>query len=91
MRKDQNNKSLLQREDGINSDTSPVHVSTAVDDRSGQPDETEANKTQKPNKKETAIERSKPLCSDIPEWLREFREHFVDDEVHTPVLLMKYL
>ena len=28
------------REDGINSDTSPVPVSNLVDDRSGQPEET---------------------------------------------------
>ena len=31
-----------EREDGINSDTSPVQVSTSVDDRSGQPDKTQA-------------------------------------------------
>ena len=39
-----------EREDGINSDTSPVQVSTSDDDRSGQPDETQANKTLKTNK-----------------------------------------
>ena len=41
-------------------------------------------KLQKPNKKETAIERGNPLCSDdseIPEWLQEFRENLVDDEI----------
>ena len=41
-------------------------------------------KSQKPNKKETAIERGDPLCSDnseIPEWLQEFRENLVDDEI----------
>ena len=27
------------------------------------------------------IERGNPLCSDIPEWLQEFREKLVDDEV----------
>ena len=27
------------------------------------------------------IERGNPLCSDIPEWLQEFRENLVDDEV----------
>ena len=32
-----------EREDGINSHTSPVQVSTSVDDRSGQPDKTQAN------------------------------------------------
>ena len=37
-----------------------------------------------PNKKETTIERGNPLCSDdpeIPEWLQEFRENLVDDEI----------
>ena len=41
-------------------------------------------KIQKPNKKETTIERGNPLCSDdpeIPEWLQEFKEHLVDDEI----------
>ena len=28
-----------------------------------------------------ASERGDPLCSDIPEWLQEFRENFVDDRV----------
>ena len=70
-----------EREDGINSDTSPVPVSTSVDDRSGQPDETQANKTQKPNKKETTIERGKTLYSEIPEWLQEFKKNLVDDEI----------
>ena len=57
-----------EREDGIDSDISPVQVSTSVDDRSGQPDE-------------TTIERSNPLNSEIPEWLQEFREKLVDDEI----------
>ena len=64
---------------------SPVPVSNSVDDRSGQPDdETQANETPKTNKKETTIERCNPLCSDdpeIPEWLQEFRENLVDDEI----------
>ena len=64
---------------------SPVPVSNSIDDRSGQPDdETQANETPKPNKKETPIERGNPLCSDdpeIPEWLQEFRENLVDDEI----------
>ena len=72
---------IREREDGINSDTSPVQVSTSVDDRSGQPDETQANKIQKPNKEKTAIERGNPLDSEIPEWLQEFRENLVDDEI----------
>ena len=72
---------IREREDGINSDTSPVPVSTSVDDRSGQPDETQANKNPKPNKKETTIERGNSLNSEIPEWLQEFRENLVDDEI----------
>ena len=37
--------------------------------------------TQKPNKKETTIERGDPLESEIPEWLQELRENLVDDEI----------
>ena len=70
-----------EREDGIDSDISPVQVSTSVGDRSGQPDETQANKIPKPNKKETTIELGNPLYSEIPEWLQEFRENLVDDEI----------
>ena len=70
-----------EREDGINNDTSPVQVSTSVDDRSGQPDETQANNPPKTNKKETTIELGNPLYSEIPEWLQEFRENLVDDEI----------
>ena len=42
----------------------------------------EPTKTPKTNKKETPIERSN-LCDDpeIPEWLQEFRENLVDDEI----------
>ena len=43
-------------------------MSTSVDDRSGQPDE-------------TTIERGNPLESEIPEWLQEFWENLVDDEI----------
>ena len=39
-----------------------------VDDRSGQPEE-------------TTIERCNPLNSEVPEWLQEFREILVDDEI----------
>ena len=76
--------SVQEREDVTNSDISPVPVSNSVDDRSGQPDETQANKIPKTNKKETTITRGDPLCSDdseIPEWLQEFRENLVDDEI----------
>ena len=70
-----------EREDRINSDTSPVQVSTSVDDRSGRPDDTQANKTPKTNKERTTIEWGDPFCSEIPEWLQEFRENLVDDEI----------
>ena len=72
---------VREREDATNSDTSPVPVSNLVDDRSGEPDETQANKIQKPNKKENTIERSNPCDSEIPEWLQEFRETLADDEI----------
>ena len=61
-------------------------VSNLVDDGSGQPEEIQANKTQKQKKKETTIERRNPLDSEIPEWLQEFRENLVDKEI-----LMKFL
>ena len=67
-----------------NSDISPVPVSKFVDDSSGRPDEDQANKIPKTNKKETTTTRGNPLCSDnseIPEWLQEFRENLVDDEI----------
>ena len=56
-------------------------VSTNVDDRSGKIVVDEANQNPKPNKKEPKIERDDPLCSEIPEWLQEFWENLVDDEV----------
>ena len=64
-----------ERGDRIDSDISPVPVSTTVDERSGRPDDNQANKIQKPNKKETTIEMGNP------EWLQEFRENLVDDEI----------
>ena len=75
---------IREREDRTESDISPVHVSTTVDDRSGRPDNAQANKTPKTNEEETTITRGDPLCSDnseIPEWLQEFRENLVDDEI----------
>ena len=75
---------IREREDATVNNTSPVPVSNLVDDGSGQPDETQANKIPKTNNKETTIERGNPLCSDdseIPEWLQEFRENLVDDEI----------
>ena len=40
---------VREREDALNSDISPVPVSELVDDGSGQPDETQANKNPKTN------------------------------------------
>ena len=68
-----------EREDPI--DISPVQVSNSVGDRSGRPDETQANKLPKTNEKETTMELCNPLYSEIPEWLQEFREILVDDEI----------
>ena len=70
-----------EREDRTESDISPVHVSTKVDDRSGRLDDTQVNKTPKPNKKESKKEQSESLCSEIPEWLQGFRKNLVDDEI----------
>ena len=74
--------SVREREDAPNSDISPVPVSELVDDRTGKPVETQANEIPKTNKKETPIERGN-LCDDseIPEWLQEFKENLVDDEI----------
>ena len=74
--------SVREREDAPDSDISPVPVSELVDDRSGKPEEIQANEIPKPNKKETTIERGNPCGdSEIPEWLQEFREKLVDDEI----------
>ena len=48
---------VRKSEDAPNSDISPVPVSNLVGDGSGQPEEIQANKNHKPNKKETTIER----------------------------------
>ena len=56
-------------------------MSELVDDRSRKPEEIQANKIPKPNKKESKKEQSDSLYSEIPEWLQEFREILVDDEI----------
>ena len=73
--------SVREREDALNSDISPVPVSELVDHRTGEPVETQANQIPKSQEK-TTIERGN-LCDDpeIPEWLQEFRENLVDDEI----------
>ena len=43
---------------------------------------TKPTKNPKPNKNEDhELERRDPFCSEIPEWLQEFRENPVDDRV----------
>ena len=78
-----------EREDRIESDISTVTVSTAVDERSGRPDVDQASKNPKTNEKEPQKEREDPLLkerrdplySEILEWLQEFKENLVDDEI----------
>ena len=73
--------SVREREDAPNSDISPVPVSELVDDRSGKPEETQANQIPKTNQKETPIERVNPCDdSEISELLQEFRENLLDDD-----------
>ena len=50
-----------EREDQTESDTSPVTVSTTVDERSGRLDDNQANKHLKTNKKEPKREQSDPF------------------------------
>ena len=52
---------VREREDATNSDISPVQVSNLVDDGSGQPEETQANKNLKPNKNETHDRTGQPV------------------------------
>ena len=71
--------SVREREEESTRDISPVPVSGLVGDRTGEPVETQANKIPKTN---TTIERGNPCDdSEIPEWLQEFRENLVDDEI----------
>ena len=79
-----------EKEDRTESDTSPVPVSSFnVDDRTEQLVVDQANQQfPKTNEKETKIERCNPLSADsgrasseIPEWLHEFSENLVDDEI----------
>ena len=74
-------KFRFERENVPNSDISPVPVSNLVDDGSGQPEEIQANKTQKPTKKGNRDRTGNPSDSETPEWLQEFRENLVDDEI----------
>ena len=59
-----NDTRTREREDRIESDTSPVTLSTTVDEGSGRPDVDQANKTSKTNKKEPQKEREDPLLKE---------------------------
>ena len=85
---------VREREDATNSDISPVPVSNSVDDKSGQPDETQAREIPKPNKKETprcvlTILRFRNGCKNSGRIRRMMKFHY--REALTPVLLMKPL
>ena len=72
------------REDLSGIDSHPVPVSSSHVERieRGDPLLPKPTKNPKPNENENHdIERCDPLCSDIPEWLQEFRENLVDDRV----------
>ena len=76
--------SVRETEDVTENDISPGPVSRFVDNSSGTLDETKANKIPKTIKKETTMARGDPLCSndfEIPEWLQEFMENLVDNEI----------
>ena len=70
-----------EREERIDSDISPVQVASSVGDRLGRPHEPKPIKPKNKIKKEAKIELGNPLHSEIPEWLQEFRETLVDDEI----------
>ena len=86
-----------EREDRIESGISPVPVSEFVDDRTEQPVVDQANEIQKPNKKETTIERGNPCvilrsrngCKNAGKFWWMMKCHY--REALTPVLLMKFL
>ena len=80
------------REDLSGIDSHPVPVSSSHVERIERSDPllTKPTKNPEPNKNDDhEKERGDPFCSEIPEWLQEFRENLV--ETLTPVLLMKYL
>ena len=88
---------VREREDAPNSDISPVPVSELVDDRTGEPVETQANKIPKPKKKRPRLNgrtcvtilgfRNGCKNSGRIWWMMKF--HY--KEALTPVLLMKSL
>ena len=71
------------REDLSGIESYPVSVSCEHVERKERRDPfTKPTKNPKPNKNEDhEKELGDPFCSDIPEWLQEFRENLVDDRV----------
>ena len=71
------------REDLSGIDSHPVPVSSEHVERKARGDPfTKPTKNPKPNKNEDhEKEWGDPFCSEIPEWLQEFRENLVDDRV----------
>ena len=87
-----------ERGDRIESDLSPVQVSSSVGDRSGRPDDNQASKNLKPNKKESKKEQSDSvvfrntgMAARIQRKSRWMTRVPVHAETLTPVLLMKHL
>ena len=73
---------VREREDATNSGISPVPVSNLIDDRSGQPEEIQANEIPKTNKKGNHDRTVKPVqILRSRNVLQEFREILVDDEI----------
>ena len=64
-------------------DSDPASVSRSHVERKERRDPLpQPTKKPEPNKNEDHdLERCDPLCSDIPEWLQEFKENLVDDRV----------
>ena len=64
-------------------DSDPASVSSPHVERKERSDPlTRPTKNPRTNENENhEKERGHPLCSDIPEWLQEFRENLVDDEI----------
>ena len=71
------------REDLCGTDSHPVPVSSSHFEEIERGDPlTKPTENPKPNKNEDhEKERGDPFCSEIPEWLQEFRENLVDDRV----------
>ena len=72
------------REDLSGIDSQPALVSSSHVERTERGDPlTKPTKNPKPTQKNEnhETERADPLCSDIPDWLQEFRENLVDDRV----------